>query len=122
MGDSLIAVVDDDSLVRAATSSLLRSLDYDCATFASAEAFLAADPTTFGCLLSDIQMPGMSGIALAQAVHAGFPNLPVILMTAYPNERAASLRSFGLVSALLEKPLNGDAVVTAVRSAIGQEL
>lgn len=121
MGDSLIAVVDDDALVRSATSSLLRSLDYNCSTFDSGEAFLAADATTFHCLLSDIQMPGMSGIALAQSIHARLPDLPVILMTAYPNDRAAALREVGLVSALLEKPLNGDVLVEAIRGAIGNQ-
>ena len=65
MGNRLIAVVDDDPLVRSATTSLLRSFGYDCCGFNSAEEFLRGDRRDYDCVVSDIQMPGMSGVELA---------------------------------------------------------
>ncbi|WP_294444825.1 response regulator [uncultured Sphingomonas sp.] len=117
-GSGLIAIVDDDPAVRAATSSLLRSHDYRCSTFASAEELLGEDIRAFGCILSDIQMPGMSGIDLAQRVRASDHPVPLILMSAYLNERAASLYALGYVTRLLEKPLDASLLASAVQDAL----
>ena len=66
---ALVAVVDDDSAVRVAISSLLRSAGYRCATFDSAEVFLASGRVSeIDCLLLDIRMPGMSRLDLHLAL------------------------------------------------------
>ncbi|MDO6414209.1 response regulator [Sphingomonas sp. BIUV-7] len=118
MGNSLIAVIDDDALVRAATTSLLRSMGYDCCDFASADAFLSDRDCRYDCVVSDIQMPGMSGIELAHVLKSLTPRPPVILITAYPDARAIAAKTSGVASALLEKPLDGDLFLAAVQSAI----
>lgn len=114
-----IAIVDDEPMVRAATSSLLRSLGFECRIFACAEELLAGRLDALGCVLSDIQMPGMSGVALAHRLQEQAPSLPVILMSAYPNGAAIAMRTDGRIAALLDKPLDGDILRLAIEGAIG---
>lgn len=120
MGNRLIAVVDDDPLVRSATTSLLRSFGYDCCDFSSAEEFLCAGGCDYGCVVSDIQMTGMSGVELAHLLHRRATPPPVILITAYPEAPATKAKSTGIVIELLEKPLDGDTLLGAVRAALGE--
>jgi FixJ family two-component response regulator len=84
----VISIIDDDPLVRQATDDLLRSLGYLTATFASAEDFLQSSyfhETT--CLISDVQMPGLSGVDLQRLLIAEGNHMPTIFITAYFNER-----------------------------------
>lgn len=84
-----IAVVDDEECVRAAVANLLQSLELTVVTFGSAEEFLASPAcTTAACLITDIQMPGMSGLDLQRHLAASGNRIPVILMTAFPKQQA----------------------------------
>jgi two-component system, LuxR family, response regulator FixJ len=116
----VIAIVDDDRLARAGTASLMRSHGYNVQTFASAEEFLHSDMPAFDCLISDIQMPGMSGLELRQALKKLAPQLPVIFMTAFPNDRikGAALREGAYH--YLEKPCPPDELCSCVARVIGQ--
>lgn len=118
MQAGLIAIVDDEPLVRSATVSLLRSLGFDCRAFSSAEDLLQEKLEPFACVLSDIQMPGMTGIALAQRLQERAPGLPIVLMTAFPDAHAQALRDAGHVVDLLEKPLDGDLLQAAIAAAL----
>ena len=81
----MISIVDDDESVREATKGLVRSLGYNAATFSSAEEFLSSDQIQdTSCLITDVQMPGLSGVELQSALIAGGRDLPVIFVTAYP--------------------------------------
>ena len=65
MNNILISIIDDDELVREAVRDLIRSLGYDAKAFASAEDYLQSDSLgTSSCLVTDLQMPGMSGAEL----------------------------------------------------------
>ena len=80
---ALVAVVDDDAAVRVAISSLLRSAGYRCATFDSAEVFLASGHLrSIHCVLLDVRMPGMSGLDLHLALTRMLHPAPVIYVTA----------------------------------------
>ena len=80
---ALVAVVDDDAAVRVAISSLLRSAGYRCATFDSAEVFLASGRMNeIDCVLLDIRMPGMSGLDLHLALTQMNHTAPVTYVTA----------------------------------------
>ena len=83
----LISIVDDDQAVCAATESLVRSLGFATRTFASAESFLhSSSLAETRCLILDVQLPSMSGVELQdQLSHLGF-DIPIIFMTAYPDE------------------------------------
>jgi FixJ family two-component response regulator len=117
--DSLVAVVDDDALVRDAAASLIRSFGYRTAIYPSADAYLAAETADTACVLTDLQMPGRSGLDLRQSLRERGSAVPVILMTAYPTEdlraRAASLD----LVALLDKPVDPDLLSGALEVAIG---
>src|SRR5262249_49230526 len=84
----MISIVDDDDCVRESLRDLIESLGYDVATFQSAERFLeAADLTETSCLISDLQMPGLSGLDLQDQLIAGGHRIPVIFVTAFPEEK-----------------------------------
>ena len=81
----LVAIIDDDASVRATTDSLLRSLGYVVHTFASSEEFLRSNRLDdLSCVISDVQMPGMSGVDLqAHLLTQGY-RVPFIFFTAFP--------------------------------------
>ena len=79
----LIAIVEDDQSVLEALESLLESAGYEVLLYFSAEDFLSANRfQDIDCLISDIGLPGMSGIELLRVVHASRVDLPVIIITA----------------------------------------
>jgi CheY-like chemotaxis protein len=85
---AIISIVDDDESVRAAMSSLIRSLGYEAREFDSAEAFLASPHRhDTACLIADVHMPGMSGLDLQDVLLAGERVLPIIFITAFPARR-----------------------------------
>ena len=77
----MIAIVDDDELVRESTSALVRSLGYAARTFASAEEFLRSNLNDTRCLILDIQMKGLSGIELQQRLVSEDRRTPIIFAT-----------------------------------------
>jgi FixJ family two-component response regulator len=85
--DKKIAIVDDDAAAREATGNFIRSLGYCAALFGSAEEFLASEGVhTSDCLISDVRMPGMSGVELQQRLIDGLSEIPVIFVTAFAEE------------------------------------
>ena len=84
----VISIVDDDESVRQATKRLVRSLGYTAATFRSAEEFLgSAQLTTTACLITDVQMPGLNGVELHDQLIAEGHNMPVVFISAYPDQK-----------------------------------
>jgi FixJ family two-component response regulator len=74
----VILIVDDDESVRKATTALVRSFGYVAATFASAEEFLQSDRVRdTSCLISDVQMPGLSGVELQDRLNAAGHRVPI---------------------------------------------
>ena len=84
----LISIVDDDEPVREATRRFLVSLSYAADTFSSAGAFLKSDRVgDTASLLTDVQMPGVSGLELQRRLtEQGYP-LPIIFITAFPSAK-----------------------------------
>lgn len=115
----LIAIVDDDQAVRDALRRMLRSFGFDAAVFGSAQQFLAeADQVHAACLIADVRMPGMTGIALHDQLTSRGLRLPTILITARPTtgerERAIALG----VTSYLAKPLTEQILLDTVRDAL----
>src|SRR3954451_21934637 len=78
----IISIVDDDDGVREATASLVRSLGYRASTFASADEFLKSEQVSnTSCLITDVRMPGMSGIDLQDRLIADGHRIPIIFIT-----------------------------------------
>ena len=114
-----VAVVDDDEAVRAALSNLLASLDLGVATFASAEEFLASPASrAAACLITDVQMPGMSGLDLQRHLAASGNRIPVILITAFPRDhlrqQAEAEGAFGFFA----KPFDGRLMIDCIERAL----
>jgi FixJ family two-component response regulator len=115
----MISIVDDDKSVREAAKMLIRSLGYATATFASAEEFLESGRLCdTACLITDVQMPGMSGVDLQSHLTARGHRTPVIFVTAYPEEsvraRALDAGAFGF----LGKPFSEDSLIACLDRAL----
>jgi FixJ family two-component response regulator len=116
----LIAIVEDDDSLRPALVGLMRSLGYDGTGFASAEDFLGAEALDRAdCLVTDLQLPGISGLDLALRLGAArVRRLPVILVTAR-TERAIDERGAAAgLFCLLRKPFEADALVACIARAL----
>ena len=115
----VISIVDDDGSVREATQSLVRSLGYRAVTFRSAQEFLESSHLkTTACLITDVQMPGLSGVDLQDRLIAEGRRIPVIFVTAFLDEglQARVLKSgaFGY----LPKPFNEDRFIECLDAAL----
>lgn len=120
---SLVAIVDDEAALREATESLLKSAGFRAESFASAEDFLRFKCRDgAGCLILDVQLPGMSGLELQRHLAAIGCHIPTVLMTAHEDRdgqmRAQALRA-GAV-AFLRKPFGGEDLLTAVGSTFAK--
>lgn len=117
----LIAIVDDDDALRNSLDNLLRSVGFRVHGFASAEAFLQAQPAPeTACLLLDVRLPGMNGLALQRQLVAAHGSLPIIFVTAYADDdvRARALAA-GAV-AVLSKPCREEELLQAIEAALTQ--
>jgi FixJ family two-component response regulator len=115
----MISIVDDDKSVREATKGLLRSLGYGAATFASAEDFLQSNQVNeTSCLISDVQMPGLSGVELQSLLIARGHRTPIIFVTAHPEEntRARALKAGAI--GFLTKPFNEESLIEYIHAAL----
>jgi FixJ family two-component response regulator len=117
-----IAIVDDDDAVRVALSSLLRSYGYTADAYDSAYALLAAGGlATYHCIVTDLQMPGMSGIELLEQLRRQGNQLPLILMTAFPEAALRKRALQGGASCFLSKPFEADELLRCLRQAGGAD-
>lgn len=115
----VIAVVDDDEAMRDALSELLQVLSMDCRTFAQAESFLAAySPGTFDCLITDLRMPGMSGMDLIRELKARGSRLPVIVVTSSTEVESRSEAIAGGALAYLTKPVSEELLTRHLNAAL----
>lgn len=114
-----VAIVDDDASVRLATRNLVRSLGLAVRSFASAEELLAALPAvSIDCVVTDVQMGGLGGVELALALRGSGRTIPVIFITAFPDERvrARALAAGGI--GFLCKPFESRVLIELIEQAL----
>jgi FixJ family two-component response regulator len=119
MSPPIISIVDDDGAVREAIKRLVRSLGYNASTFASADEFLKSELVhDTSCIITDLQMPGLSGIDLQDILTARGHRTPIIFITGHPDEdvRARAMKA-GAVC-FLSKPLIHDHLVGHLANAL----
>lgn len=119
MNDPTVFVVDDDAGIRDALSLLISLKGLRSAVFATAEDFLNTYCAQWrGCLLTDLQMPGMHGLQLQRALAERDIHLPVVVLTAHGD--VATTREALKNGALdfLEKPVDDEILVDVLRNAI----
>ena len=116
---NMVAIVDDDDLMRSALQGLLKSVGLPAQTFASSEEFLKSGRQhQAACLIADIRMPGMSGLELQAQLNAEHCRIPTIFITAHGDEkmRMQALRA-GAVE-FMAKPFDDEVLLESVRAAL----
>jgi FixJ family two-component response regulator len=115
----LVAVVDDDALLRKALQRLLKAAGMDVTSFGTAEDFLKSDKLRdVGCLIADIRMPGMSGLELQAKLKAEGCQIPTIFITAHGDEKLRlQVMRAGAVE-FLTKPFDDGILLERVRMAL----
>ena len=118
-GSPVIAVVEDDDAMREALSDLLQVLGLPCCTFDRAESFLAAhENLAFGCLISDVRLPGISGLDLLQRLKEMGSTMPVIITTSYTDASIRSRALEGGAYVYLTKPFADEVLLRHLNSAL----
>jgi FixJ family two-component response regulator len=115
----LIAIVDDDAAVRRALGRLLEASGYSTRLFASADEFLASDQIEdTSCLITDVQMPGLSGFDLQKQLLAEGYRIPTIFITAFPDENAKARAMNAGAIGFLRKPFKHDELIIPLNNAV----
>jgi FixJ family two-component response regulator len=115
----MVAVVDDDESYRLALQRLLKSAGFSVQSFASAEDFMnCGQQHETGCLITDIRMPGMSGLDLQAKLNAEHCPIPIIFITAHGDEKLRLQAMRGGAVQFLAKPFDGAALLESVRIAL----
>ena len=115
----LVAILDDDELMRGALQGLLKAVGLPAEAFVSAEEFLnSGQQHQVACLIADIRMPGMSGLELQAQLNTERCRIPIIFITAHGDEkmRMQALRA-GAVE-FMAKPFDDGALLESVRAAL----
>jgi FixJ family two-component response regulator len=115
-----IAIVDDDAGVRAALTSLVRSLGYEARPFPSALAFLEIRGGDPAVLIADIQMPGMTGDALQARLNAEGRRFPILFMTAFAAEAVRARVLTAGAAGCLDKPVDGETIARCLAAALAR--
>lgn len=115
----MVVVVDDDEAFRSALGRLLKSAGFPVQSFASAEDFLkSGQQQVTGCLITDIRMPGMSGLELQAKLNSDRCSIPTIFITAHGDERMRLQAMRGGAVKFLSKTFDGETLLEAVRVAL----
>jgi len=115
----LISIVDDDVLTRDGLRELVESLGYRAITCKSAGHFLECGTIAeTACLITDLQMPELNGLELQEALRSQGYQTPVVVITAYPNEKHRSLAFANGAVGFLSKPFNEQCLIDCLNAAI----
>jgi two-component system response regulator FixJ len=119
VSEALVHVIDDDEAMRESLTFLLDSAGLKSRTYESAVHFLQAlDPSTAGCIVTDVRMPDMSGLELVRRLNERGSALPVIIITGHGDIPLAVEAMKAGVLDFLEKPFDDEALLTAVNAAL----
>jgi FixJ family two-component response regulator len=114
-----ISIVDDDPSVRSATEGWVRSIGLSARTFSSAEEFLRSPSVSdTACIISDVAMPGMSGIEMLDALIEQGYRVPVIFVTAFSDEGARKRALNAGAIGFLAKPFDGRSLIACLGKAL----
>lgn len=115
-----IAILDDDQSVRTAIARLLKASQMEAECFASyLELLNFLERGAIDCLVLDLQMPGMNGIDVMRYLSQRGVSLPIVVITAHDGPGARENCLSAGASGYVRKPLDADALLTAIRDAMG---
>jgi FixJ family two-component response regulator len=115
----LVAIVDDDESIRSSLLGLMKAMDFRSQAFESAEEYLkSGEQRNTACLITDIRLPGISGLELQSKLNADRHRIPIIFITGHGDEkvRMQALRA-GAVEFLM-KPFDDQAMIDSIRAAL----
>lgn len=116
---SLVSVVDDDESVRESLPDLLREFGFAARTFSSAEEFLSSDSISqTKCLILDVVMPGMTGLALQLELRRRGQGIPIIFISAQKDESVREQAFQQGAIKFLYKPFSDTALLDALNAAV----
>jgi two-component system response regulator FixJ len=123
MSEATIFLIDDDASIRDSLGLVLSLKGKRTQLFASAEAFLETyRPEWRGCILTDLQMPGMSGLDLQQALRNRRIPLPVVVLTAHGDVATTRLALKNGAFDFLEKPVDDEILLDVLQNALREEM
>src|SRR5215472_6494477 len=115
----IISIIDDDESMRCAMKSLVTSLGFGAYTFASAEKFLQSPHLNHtSCVITDLQMPGLNGVELQKSLLAQGRHIPIIFVTAFPEERLRARVMEAGALGFLSKPFESETLIKLIDKAI----
>jgi two-component system, LuxR family, response regulator FixJ len=116
-----VFVIDDQESVRLALGEMLKVLGYRVETYASADDFLRADPESrTGCVVADVRMPGMDGIALVSELARRNSRLPVVLISGHADVPMAVVGVRAGAEDFIEKPVDDKALLAAINRCLAR--
>jgi FixJ family two-component response regulator len=114
----MICIVDDDVSARDAIEAIIRSLGFPLATYGSAEDFLGSQNVNdTSCLITDVHMPGLSGVELYERLRADGFAVPTIVVTGHPDEATRTQVLAAGAIAFLSKPFGKQALLDCLKAA-----
>jgi FixJ family two-component response regulator len=117
--DLVIAIVDDDESAREGTTDLIQSMGFMAKAFPHAEGFLQSSSLQCtACLITDVRMPGMTGLELHERLVGSGHLIPTILVTAFPNDRDRTQAMQSGVLCYLTKPFSEDELLGCIHAAL----
>lgn len=120
--EPVVYVIDDDEGARHSLEFLIDCAGLKARSFPSADAFLKADPPLeHACVITDVRMPGMNGIELAQELKRRGSHVPVIVITGHADVPLAVQAMHAGVSDFIEKPYDDETMLGAIRTAITRQ-
>ncbi|WP_298354294.1 response regulator [Rhodoblastus sp.] len=116
----IVHIIEDDAGVGESLSLLLQSAGFETRLYGSASDFLDSDPPSAGCVVSDVRMPGMTGLELIGEMKKRRMPQPILLMTAFADvPQAVKAMKLGAVD-FIEKPFDDELMVSSVRAALAK--
>lgn len=120
--DSIVYVIDDDEAARQSLEFLLDCAEIRVRSFPSADAFLASSPPLAGaCVVTDVRMPGTSGLELAEEIKRRDAHVPVIVITGHADVPLAIQAMKAGVADFIEKPFDDEVMLGAIRGALARQ-
>ena len=117
---STISIIDDDTWAREGIRDFVASLGYRTLTFASADEFVNSGRIAeTNCVISDVQMPGLSGLDLQDYLAGCGHGTPIIFLTAYPDERSRARALGAGARGFLVKPFDDKSLIQCLNAAVG---
>ena len=117
--DPIVYVIDDDEAARHSLEFLLDCAEIRVRSFSSADAFLAASPPLGrACIVTDVRMPGRSGIDLVEEMQCRGEDVPVIVITGHADVPLAIRAMHAGVADFIEKPFDDETMLAAIRKAL----